>query len=119
MAFLIGCGRSIEAQLEGTWHVDAASVLTPRVTPGAEKKQDWLDATRGLSKIRVTFAKGGQITAQGFGAESQAQWKLNGTSISIEGNKETWPLMTFDSNGPRIHLIIESGSDTLKMDLVK
>jgi hypothetical protein len=119
LALLAGCGRSFESQIEGTWHVDADSVYTPRVTPGADKKPEWIDATRGLANVNVTFTKDGQITAKGFGAASQSQWTLRGTTIVIEDSKEKWPDMSFDPKSGRIHLIIERGEDTLKMDLVK
>jgi hypothetical protein len=119
LAFLVGCGRSFESQIEGTWHVDADSVYTSRVTPGADKKPEWIDATRGLANISVKFTKDGHVNANGFGSASEGQWKLRGTTIAVDGGKEKWPEMNFDPKSTRIHLIIERGEDTLKMDLIK
>jgi hypothetical protein len=115
---LAGCGGGFDREVLGTWKIDAGTVRTSRLGPGADKSPDWVDATHSLSEVSIRFDKNGSATATGLGATSTAKWKLTGTTLEVTGG-ETWPDLTFDPRGPRLHAKIDKGGDELTMDFVK
>ena len=119
LLILAGCRGSLESQIVGTWKVDPFSVKTSRLPAGAESKPEWTSAVQTLGQVQLRFGEDGTVTAEGFGANSAAKWKLRGTVILIEGGKESWPDMMFEPKGPRIHANVVRANDALEMDFVK
>jgi hypothetical protein len=117
---IASCGHDPSDAIVGVWHVDGESVKCSALPQGGELKPDWADAKATLRSVELHFLREPHdATLRAFGHTDTASWRLLGHAISFTYGKETWPQMTLDATGKRIHASLQRVDGSVEFDFVR